>query len=186
MKTLTLSPLQSVDTIVTPENLKQLTLKSSALEVFTDFKKQQPLIIDANTKATDANLLMKKAHVRLKLVISEENRFLGTISSEDITERQIVKRVAEGEDRENLLASDLMKSRESLQVLDFSEIVNASIEDLIHTLQSNGLGHCLVVDHSNHEIRGIISTSDIARRLHIEIDLTKAQTFASIFKAIHG
>jgi len=37
----------------------------------------------------------------------------------------------------------------------------------------------------NHQIRGLISSSDIARKLHITIEINSKVTFAKIFKAVN-
>ena len=186
MNPLNLSKLEMVDHIVTPKDFQETTLASSAMCIFTDFKRVQPLVIDSNTKATDAQLLMEKAHVRLKLVISEKKRIIGLLSSLDISERQIIRRIASGDKREDLLVTDLMQPRELLFALDYSELCNATVKQLLDTLQSNGLSHCLVVDHVNHQIRGLISTSDIAKQLRIPLYIDKPLTFANIFSVIHG
>lgn len=185
MKNLSLLNLETIDHIVFPEEFQDTTLKSSALTIFTDFKKIKPLIIDASTKAVDAQLLMLKAHVSLKLVLSAEKRIVGILSSHDVSERHIVQKISQGENRNDLMVTDLMQERSELLALDYMELKNARVEDVLSTLQTNGLRHCLVVEHSEHQIRGLISTSDIAKQLHIPLSKDKPLTFANIYTAIH-
>jgi len=186
MKNLKLVTLDTVDRIVTPNDFKKITLDSPATEIFTDFKLFNPLMIEANTKAVDALHLMLKAHVHLKIVISESNDFVGVLSSYDVSEQRIMHRVALGHDREEILVSDLMLPRNELMAFDIVELEHSTVNDVIEALKQNGLRHCLVMDSKNHHIRGIISSSDIARKLHIPIEISSNVTFAKIFKAVNG
>jgi predicted transcriptional regulator len=185
MKTLKLSKLESIDHIVTPDDFQEITLESPALCIFTDFKKVRPLVIDSTTKATDAQLIMEKSHVNLKLVLSKEKRICGVINSDNVSNQNIIKLVSLGEDRNSLTVGDLMQPRAELLALDFEELSNARVADVLKALEKNGLQHCLVVEHKAHEIRGLISSSDIARKLRIAINLSVAPSFSDIFLAIH-
>jgi CBS domain containing-hemolysin-like protein len=185
MKNLKLVTLDTVDRIVTPNDFKKITLDSPAAEIFTDFKLFNPLMIESNTKAVDALHLMLKAHVHLKIVISESNDFVGVLSSYDVSEQSIIHRVALGHDREDILVSDLMLPRSKLMAFDILELEHSTVNEVIEVLKKNGLRHCLVMDSKNHHIRGLISSSDIARKLHIPIEITSNVTFAKIFKAVN-
>lgn len=185
MKNLNLLTLGSVDRIVSPEDFKEITLQSPATTIFTDFKQFKPLIIEENTKAEDALRLMRKAHVHLKMVVNEHNDFVGVISSYDVSEQRIMHHINKGYARHDILVSDLMLPRDQLQAFSLSELANASVNDVINMLKQNGLRHCLVLDHKNHHIRGLISSSDIARKLHIPIEISSHITFAKIFKAVN-
>lgn len=46
MKNLNMMPLDTVDHLVHPEEFGEITLASSALKIFTDFKQHQPLVIE--------------------------------------------------------------------------------------------------------------------------------------------
>lgn len=184
MKKLNLLPIENIDNIVKPDDFEMLTLQSPATMIFTDFTRHDPSVIDANTKAVDALHLMLKAHVHLKIVI-EKNIFVGIITSNDVSEQQIMHETSLGNSRDEILVSDLMLPRSQLKAFDISELEKATINDVIHALKQNGLRHCLVMDTNNHHIRGIISSSDIARKLHIPIEISDHVTFAKIFEAVH-
>jgi CBS domain containing-hemolysin-like protein len=185
MKNLKLVTLENIDHIVTPNDFKKITLDSPATMIFTDFKAFNPLIIEANTKAVDALHLMRKAHVHLKIVMSDNDDFVGVISSFDISEQRIMHKVATGHAREDILVSDLMLPRSRLMAFDIQELKHSTVNNVIDALKQNGLRHCLVMDSKNHHIRGIISSSDIARKLHIPIEITTNVTFAKIFNAVN-
>ena len=184
MKTLNLYSIDSVDHIVYPEDYEEITLSSPALGIFTDFRKYKPLVIDANTLAVEAQSLMAKAHVNLKIVLDENKNFCGVVDLYTLSERNIVKRVSNGEQRTDLVVTDLMLPSSKMKALDYAELEAAFVSDVVETLKRNGLQHCLVVDHATHEIRGLISSSDIARKLRIKLELSKALTFAEIFSAL--
>lgn len=185
MKNLKLVTLDTIDHIVTPSYFNKTSLDSPATEVFTDFKLFKPLMIEANTKAVDALHLMLKAHVHLKIVMAGLDDFVGIISSFGVSEQNIMHHVALGQDRDDLLVSDLMLPRSKLMAFDIEELERSTVHEVIVALKQNGLRHCLVIDGKNHHIRGLISSSDIARKLHIPIEITSNVTFAKIFKAVN-
>ena len=186
MKALHLFEIDHVDQIVSPENFVQTTLESPASEVFTDFKQHKALVVLANTPAPRALEMMMQEHVKMKVVLSTDGEFVGVISTNELTERKIVSEVAKGSLRDDVLVSDLMISRDSLKAFDFDELKKARVRDVIQSLKGNGLQHCLVVDHHLEQIRGVISSSDIARKLHLPIQIDNLVSFKKIFEAVRG
>ena len=185
MKKLQMFSLDSVDHLVQPDEVEVVTIESSALFIFTDFKKTQPLMIDAHTKATEAEHEMRKAHVKLKLVVDDSLEMIGVVSYHDLSSEAIIKNVASGVSRSELSVADLMRQRSTLRSIDIFDLERATVGDVIHTLQENGEQHCLVIDRKKHHIRGLISASDIARRLHLPVIIEQTPTFASIFGSLH-
>jgi CBS domain containing-hemolysin-like protein len=185
MKKLQLFDLDLVDNIISPKYFEQTTLMSPAKQVFTDFKAHKALVIEGATTAAEALNLMRKTHVTMKIVVSENDDFMGIISTEELTERLIVSEVAKGRDRHEVLVSDLMLARDTLHAFDFKEIETATVNDVVAALENYGLRHCLVLDREHHHIRGVISSSDIAKELHLAIDIYPKPSFSQIFKVIH-
>jgi len=185
MKELRMFSLESVDHLVQPEEVERVTIESSALLIFTDFKKSQPLMIDSQSKATEAEHEMRKAHVKLKFVVDKSLEMIGVISYHDLSPEAVIKIVARGTSRNELLVTDLMRHRLALRSIDISDLERATVGDVVHTLQENGEQHCLVIDRKKHHIRGLISASDIARRLHLPVIIEETPTFASIFGSLH-
>lgn len=184
MKTLDLKPVMALDHLVHPDEFSDISWSSSALEVFTDFRYHQPQVIDQSITALEADALMRKAHVKLMLVVDRDDEFVGTISASDLSEQRLILHTARGIPREELRVADLMRERDRVQALDYARLTTARIRDVVETLKQNGEQHCLVVDSGNHHIRGLISSSDIARRLHIPIEIARQNTFVDIFQAI--
>ena len=185
MKKLQMFSLDSVDHLVQPDEVEQVTVESPALLIFTDFNKSQPLMIDSNTKATEAEHEMRKAHVKLKFVVNRSLEMIGVVSFQDLSAEAVIRNVASGVRRDELLVTDLMRPRSMLRSIDISDLERATVGDVTHTLQENGEQHCLVIDRKRHHIRGLISASDIARRLHLPVIIEQTPTFASIFETLH-
>ena len=96
MKNIELYSEEKVDTLVWPDIYRQVTEESPALSVLTDFKLNEPLVIDANAKAVAAVKMMLNADVWLKLVVDHNGAFLGIVSRDDLSEQKIMEKVAEG------------------------------------------------------------------------------------------
>ena len=186
MKKIHLQSLDNIEHLVQPENFNEITTDSPAVTIFTDFKQHLPLVIDADTPAMQADYLMKKAHVRLKLVVDENNELIGTISLQELNGQHIQILQNQGIDRKDINVRDLMIPRSKQKVVNYQQLVDATIGDVLEALKKNGTLHCLVVDTDHHQIRGIISASDIAKRLHIPVEIASPTTFIDIFRAVHG
>lgn len=186
MKKIHLMSLDNVEHLVQPEDFNEITSDSPALTIFTDFKQHLPLVIDADTPAIQADYMMKKAHVRLKLVVDENNELIGTISLQELNGQHIQILQNQGMDRKEINVRDLMIPRSQQKVVNYQQLVDATIGDVLDALQTNGTLHCLVVDTDQHQIRGIISASDIARRLHVPVEISAPATFVDIFRAVNG
>lgn len=184
MKKLTLIALDDTDHLVHPEEFNEVTLESPALSIFTDFKQHQPSVIEGDTPAIQAEFLMRKAHVRLKLVVDKSDALIGTISFNELDEQNFIAHLAKGVGREDIPVRDLMLPRAQVKALSYPELKKASVNDVIEMLKQNHQQHCLVIDPDQHHIRGIISASDIARRLHMPLVIEATPTFVDIFQAV--
>ncbi|MFT7186379.1 MAG: CBS domain containing-hemolysin-like protein [Pseudohongiellaceae bacterium] len=180
MKHIKIHALSNLQVLSCPSKIINLDQRSPALEVFTDFFKRVPLIIEADCNAEDAEHLMKKAHVKMKLVVDGKGNFVGLVSLEDINSQEIIKQISNGLNRKEILVEDLMKPKKNLGALDYRDIRNASISDVMKTLEKMNQQHCLVVDKSMDEIRGLFSASDIARCLSIPLSTYEKITFKSL------
>jgi CBS domain containing-hemolysin-like protein len=185
MKTLSLLDLEQIDKIATPEQLHEININSPAINIFTDFHQNKPLIIDASTLATDAIKLMMKEHVHMKIVVTPDDDFLGVISSNEVSEQNIMAKIAQGFSRDELLVSDVMIPRSSLHAFNFAELEKAKVSDIIEALKQYKVRHCLVIDNEHHHIRGVISSSDIARKLKLPITIDLSTSFSKIFASIN-
>ncbi|MFT2099727.1 CBS domain-containing protein [Marinomonas sp. 2405UD66-6] len=186
MKTLTYVSTKSVNDLTWPAVIENITIYSSALSVFTDFDKAGPRVIEANTRADVLVKLMKKEHVRMKIVVDEDNHFVGIISLEDLSEDALIKMVAEGYKRSELMVADLMRPKEELLALSYSSLKNSDIESLLYSQRENPLQHLLVIDENTKTIRGLISSNDIVRQLRLDVDVAFSSFEHTYHSAILG
>ncbi|MCB5160329.1 CBS domain-containing protein [Marinomonas algarum] len=180
MKTLTYVSTKNINTLVWPAAVDNTGLYSPATTVFTDFKKAGPRVIEANTRAEELVLLMRKEHVRMKLVVDSDNHFLGVISLEDLSEEAFITKVADGFTRSELTVADLMRTKDILLALSYTSLLHADIESLLYSQRQNPLQHLLVIDEESKAIRGLISSNDVARQLRLDVDIAFS-SFAMIY-----
>ncbi|WOD07357.1 CBS domain-containing protein [Marinomonas sp. GJ51-6] len=186
MKTLTYVSTKSVNDLTWPAVSEDITIYSPALSVFTDFDKAGSRVIEANTRADVLVKLMKKEHVRMKIVVDEDNHFVGIISLEDLSEDALIKMVAEGYQRSELMVADLMRPKEELLALSYASLKNSDIESLLYSQRENPLQHLLVIDENTKTIRGLISSNDIVRQLRLDVDVAFSSFEHTYHSAILG
>lgn len=174
--------IKKIDHLITPQDTAAITLNSPALDIFTDFQKTEPLVIESSIDVVAAEELMKKTHVKLKLVIDGQ-AFLGTLDYADLVGEKMMK-LSHHTPRSQILVSEVMTPRGQLKGIAFDDLKRARIHDVVETLKNEGKQHFLVINEM--DIRGILSASDIARRLHVPIDISRASSFIDIYKALNN
>ncbi len=184
MRNLNLCDVEQIDELVWPENYQEINLRSPALRVLTDFKKNIPSVIGEDVCAHETEQMMLKAHVRLKIVVDGASKFLGVVGLVDITHQEIMKKIAKGHQHDELLVSDFMQPKSELKAIDFADLEQATVGDILETLKTNGERHCLVINKQKHNIRGVVSASDLVRMLKLNIDLSRPPSFLEVFNVI--
>ncbi|MDF2177983.1 CBS domain-containing protein [Aliiglaciecola sp. CAU 1673] len=179
-------PLGSVNRFCHPNSMPALTLDSPATLVVTDFTRRQAQIIDKDVSIDQALFMMKKGHVKSKLVVDIDGGFLGIVSYNDLISRKVLMTAVErGLERADLCVADVMVDKQHLHGIPYEKVTQACIGDVLNTLQSLGDQHILLLD-KDQQLRGLISASDIARALQIPLDInSKAHSFVDIFKVLH-
>lgn len=181
MKTLTYVSTKDVNELTWPNTSDNTNLYSSALTVFTNFATGGPRVIESNVRADELVTLMRKEHVRMKLVVDSNNQFIGVISLEDLSEDIFIRKVADGYQRSELLVADLMRPKEVLLALSYKSLKNSDIESLLFSQRNNPYQHLLVIDESTKAICGLVSSNDVARELRLDIDVSFSN-FQQIYK----
>ncbi|WP_346993172.1 hypothetical protein [Alteromonas gracilis] len=98
---------------------------------------------------------MRQSHVRMMLVVNSQNRFMGIVTSHDVGEQQLIKRMTElNLLRDELTVNDFLRPKTSLMSFDFTELARSTVGDVVETLKDYGQQHCLVMDRDSHEVRG--------------------------------
>jgi CBS-domain-containing membrane protein len=184
MKNLTLYNTQSTDRLAWPDENFSVSKNTPALRILTDFTKSLPRVIGVNVKAIKVEDIMKQEHVKMKLVVDGNNRFVGIIGLNDLTEEKLLKKVNKNTPRSELSVSDFMHTKESLKCFDYNELAKATVSDVLETQKNNHQQHCLVIDRENHQIRGVISARDVARLIQRSVDIEKHVSFEALFNEL--
>ncbi|MBV0932584.1 CBS domain-containing protein [Marinobacterium weihaiense] len=163
-------------------------LDSPAESVMTDFRQVQPLTMRLTESINDANQAMRKVHVRSVIVTDSNDDFRGILTVMDLESRKVLSQATSlGLKRDDLSIKDVMVSREQLRGVPLSALQQGSIGDLLKTLRNEGSMHMLVVDPDAQEICGIISASEIARRLQVPVEINlQATSFRGLVDALFG
>ena len=167
-----------------------VSMTSHAIDVMTDLSEVAPYSIYATASIDEANDRMITYGVRLLFVSDGRGNLVGLITASDILGEKPMQYIAEhGGTRNEIFTQDIMTSAENIDVLDMADVEKANVGDIVETIKDTRRQHLLVVepttDDSKEVLRGIFSTSQIARQLGIEINLTdQASTFAEFEKAL--
>lgn len=187
MRKLTVYTVDHIDHLVQPTEFSDTTLASPALQIFSDFRHSAPAILDAETKALEALDMMKHEHSTLKLVVDANREMVGLISTEQLSSQNIMQHVSKDVKASDLQVADLMRPRENILALSYQQIQYCTVGDVLNTLQHNGEQYCVVIDLDNHQIRGVISASEISGRLHLPpLEINKQPTFLNIFDRLYA
>ncbi|PID64051.1 MAG: histidine kinase [Gammaproteobacteria bacterium] len=183
--------IEKIDDLIFNDAKPKLTKDSSIMEIFTDFKHIPPMLIEETASALHVREIMEKAHVNLEIVIDNKRHFRGILPLLNLSDEELGKKaIMEGREKADLLIKDCMWRKSELHALDYKEFKGATINEVIDALQHIGQRYCLVVDHEEHQIRGVISAGDISRALNIPIDIQRTgigTSFLTIFNRLnHG
>ena len=185
MKNLDVFALAANDHLVQPEEFSDVQANTSALAILTDFRSHKPPMVDSHLEATEALELMLAEDVRTKIVVDDSKEFIGIIGVDDLADHNmLLKQMALHIKRDELLVRDLMHIRAGIRAVEYDQFKHATVGDVVSTLKKTHQEYLLVVDKGAHHIRGIVSSRDIARRLHAPVEIEKELTFVDIFTAI--
>jgi CBS domain containing-hemolysin-like protein len=185
MKNLDVFSLAVNDHLVQPEEFSDVQANTSALAILTDFRSHKPHMVDSHLEATEALEVMLAEDVRIKLVVDGRKEFIGVISVDDLADHNMqLRQMALHIKRDELLVRDLMHSRAGIRALDYDQFKLATVGDVVSTLKKSHQEYLLVVDKDAHHIRGIVSSREIASRLHVPVQIEKELTFVDIFTAV--
>ena len=150
-----------------------LTPDSPAIDVMTDLRHVASQAVSSFSGIEQATERMKNAGVRLLFVINQSYEILGILTSQDILEEKIVKHMStHNMRREEITARDLMTPQGQVEVLQMYDVARATVGDIIKTFRQMGRQHALVVEEidGKQTIRGILSTTQIAKQTGIHVD----------------
>lgn len=158
-----------------------VTEEDNALKVMTDLKKIKPFTIENLASIEHANKKMISCGVKLLFVSNVDGKLAGLITASDLLGEKPIKHLQlHGGARSDILVHDIMTSRIGLKTLALSDVVKASVGDIVNTMKSFGRQHILITDEDS-VICGLFSTTQISRQLGVDIELApKAHTFSEV------
>jgi len=181
--------LAQVTTFVNPP-IPTLTLDSPASVFMTDFLNVHPVVVNCKTSVNEALDLMKRSYVRSLLVTDVDGSgFNGIVTATDINSGKVLAYMASNQikDRNEVLVEHVMIDKEHIHGLDYEKVATSTIGDILETIKHLSEQHVIVVDKSldSFSVRGIFSTTNIAKALHIKFDVEpQARTFFELEQVI--
>ncbi len=181
--------LARVTTFVNPP-IPTLTLDSPAHIFMTDFLNVHPIVVNGKTNVNDALKLMKQSYVRSLLVTDTGGSgFNGLVTATDINSGKVLAYMATNQvkDRDEVLVEHVMIDKEHIHGLDYEKVASSTIGDILETIKHLNEQHVIVVDKSlsSFSVRGIFSTTNIAKALRIKFDVEpQARTFFELEQVI--
>ena len=181
--------LAQATTFVNPP-IPTLTLDSPASVFMTDFLNVHPVVVNCKTSVNEALDLMKRSYVRSLLVTDiDGSGFNGIVTATDINSGKVLAYMASNQikDRNEVLVEHVMIDKEHIHGLDYEKVATSTIGDILETIKHLSEQHVIVVDKSldSFSVRGIFSTTNIAKALHIKFDVEpQARTFFELEQVI--
>jgi|TARA_Y100000310_G_scaffold270129_1_gene283764 hypothetical protein len=186
---LNLVELAHAETYLSPD-IPLLGLDSPALLFLTDFQMVHPIVVSDNANVDDALAMMKQSYVRLLLVHGHaDSSFQGIITASDINGGKVLSYMSTNQlqHRQDVEVRHIMTARSDIHAFLYQDLQEASIGDVISTIRNLGEQHVLVMEESDwkHIVRGIYSTTNIAKALRIKFDVEPhAKTFFELEQSI--
>jgi CBS domain-containing protein len=177
---------------------ERVTLESPALDVMTDLKQVAAVTTEPEASVEDANAKMIRNGVRLLFVTDNQHRIVGLITATDILGEKVLQAMRErGVARQEVLVHEIMTPRARLDAVDMHEVLGSKVGHVLSTLKQAGRQHAMVVERhepSFHDrlvmlprvspsqiVRGLFSTTQIARQLGLSLQSVElATTFAEV------
>lgn len=162
-----------------------------ALNLLTDFRLTPAISVLATTQIDQALTQMICSRVRLLFVVDPVFSLLGAITSYDIQGEKPLRYLQSRDcrigicSRDDILVQDIMAPVNEWRVVNYQQLINATIADLILTFQELGQRHLIVVEpmrgRNGQTVRGLISLTDLERALETSIQpVNVAESFAEI------
>lgn len=166
------TPLQPNATLFSRALPELVHLDDPALLVMTDFSHTDPVTVDANSPMDDALNEMKLKGVHLLIVVDAAKQLVGIISSEDLIGEKPITLVQRVGRRDQVLVKMLMTPLNEIPAFALDDLERARVGNVVNTLKSCHQHYALAVkqqDDGSQIIRGIFTTSQISRQLHMEV-----------------
>ncbi|WP_133471649.1 CBS domain-containing protein [Paraglaciecola marina] len=183
-------PVSSLDgyeisrkSLITP-----LQLDSPAIEIMANFSNNTALMLFDDMSVEQATSLLKNTHMSKALVRNDQEQFLGMVTLADLQSSRVLSTANQlGVPRSELTVAHLMTPKAGCTGLQLQSVMTSTIGDVLETMEEVGTLYLLVVSGVSKEIIGMISAIDIAKTLHMPIQITpKPKNFKDVMLAVAG
>jgi CBS-domain-containing membrane protein len=183
---LTLAPLGPGARVAEPTTPGRVTLDDPAFSVLTDLRVVSAATTRPDETIDQAHAQMIRRGVRLLFVLDRGAAVAGILTATDLLGEKPVRFMRDrGVSHAEILVEDIMTPASTLDALSILDVAQMRVGHIVATLQAVGRRHLIVAEEGGRRIRGIFSTSQIARQLGVEVQTFEvARSFADIEAAL--
>ena len=183
---LTLVLLEPGARVAEPMTPGRVTLDDPAFSVMTDLREVSAATTRPEETIDAAHAQMIRRAVRLLFVLDDAGAVTGVITATDLLGEKPVRFMqARGVSHAEILVEDIMTPAAMLEALPLLEVAQMRVGHIVATLKSVGRRHLMVAEDGGRRIRGLFSTSQLARQLGVELQTFEvARSFADIEAAL--
>ncbi|WP_158971975.1 CBS domain-containing protein [Paraglaciecola sp. L3A3] len=163
-----------------------LNLDSPAIDIMANFSNNTALMLFDDMSIQQATDLLKNTHMSKALVINSQKQFVGIVTLADLQSSRVLSIANQlGIPRGDLTIARLMTPKLQCTGVQLQNVMNSTIGDVLTTMQEQGTPYLLVIAQINKEIVGMISALDIAKTLHMPIQIApKPKNFQEVMFAV--
>jgi CBS domain-containing protein len=183
---LTLTALEPGARVAEPVSPGRVTLDDPAFSVMTDLREVSAAITRPDESIDQAHAQMIRRGVRLLFVLERGGAVAGILTATDLLGEKPVRFMRDrGVSHAEILVEDIMTPAATLDALSLVDVAQMRVGHIVATLQAVGRRHLIVAEDGGRRIRGIFSTSQLARQLGVELQTFEvARSFADIEAAL--
>ena len=183
---LTLAALGPGARVAEPMSPGRVTLDDPAFSVMTDLREVSAATTRPDETIDQAHAQMIRRGVRLLFVLDRGAAVAGILTATDLLGEKPVRFMRDrGVSHAEILVEDIMTPASTLDALSILDVAQMRVGHIVATLQAVGRRHLIVAEEGGRRIRGIFSTSQLARQLGVELQTFEvARSFADIEAAL--
>jgi len=183
---LTLARLEPGARVAEPMIPGRVTLDDPAFSVMTDLREVSAATTRPEETIDAAQAQMVRRAVRLLFVLDAAGAVTGVVTATDLLGEKPVRFMqARGVSHSEVLVEDIMTPASMLEALPLLEVAQMRVGHIVATLKAVGRKHLMVAEDGGRRIRGLFSTSQLARQLGVELQTFEvARSFADIEAAL--
>ena len=183
---LTLVPLGAGARVAEPMSPGRVTLDDPAFSVMTDLREVAAATTRPDETIDQAHAQMIRRGVRLLFVLDGGGAVAGILTATDLLGEKPMRFMRDrGVSHAEILVEDIMTPAATLDALPILDVAQMRVGHIVATLQAVGRRHLIVAEEGGRRIRGIFSTSQLARQLGVELQTFEvARSFADIEAAL--